>query len=238
MPSTPSTAIRPFCGGELEVPAVAPDPTARSGRIAARASHILTSRGFSQIEALVAGEMWRAFLDEGGYALAGVLAGEELAERLRLGIEVRHVIALERVIDGGLRLRERERALRRDQLRDLERRRHQLVGLEYVVDEPDPQGLIRIDDAPSEDQVLRNAEAADPRQPLRPTPAGEDAQVDLRLAELGGRGRVPQIARERELAAASERKAVDRGERDLRRDLEQLADLVPERSPLLRLLDR
>ena len=94
-----------------------------------------------------------------------------------------------------------------------ERLLHQLVGLEDAVDEADPQRLLRVDDPPGEDQVLRDAEAADPRQPLRAAPAGEDAEVDLGLAELRGRGRVPEVARERELAAAAEREAVDRRDR-------------------------
>ena len=66
------------------------------------------------------------------------------------------------------------------------------------------------------------------REPLRPAPAGDDPEVDLRLAELRARRRVADVARERELAAAAEREAVDRGDRRLGHRLEQLRDLVAE----------
>ena len=50
--------------------------------------------------------------------------------------------------------------------------------------------------------------------------------------------RVAQVAGERELAAAAEREAVDRGDRRLRHRLQQLPAVVAELAPRLRLLDR
>ena len=85
-----------------------------------------------------------------------------------------------------------------------------------------------------EDELLRDPEAADARESLRAAPAGDDAEVDLRLAESRLARCVADVAAERELAAAAEREAVDRGDRRLRHRLEQPADLVAERSPRLR----
>src|SRR5207247_7648161 len=81
------------------------------------------------------------------------------------------------------------------------------------VDEPDAQRLFGVDDSAGEDHVLRNPEAADPSQPLRAAPAGDDPEVDLRLAELRLGARVAEIAGERQLAAAAEREALDRCDR-------------------------
>ena len=53
---------------------------------------------------------------------------------------------------------QRERALRRERARDLERLLQQLAGLVDAVDEPDAQRLLRVDDPPGEDQLLRDAE--------------------------------------------------------------------------------
>src|SRR5205814_2389036 len=100
----------------------------------------------------------------------------------------------------------------------------------------DAQGLLRVDGAPGEDQLLRDADAADAREALRPAPAGDDAEVDLGLPELRAARRVADVARERELAAAAEREPVDRGDRGLRHRLEQAPGLVAERAPGLRLL--
>ncbi len=84
-----------------------------------------------------------------------------------------------------------------------------------------------------EDELLREADAAHAREALRSAPARHDPEVDLRLAELCLRRRVPEVARERELAAAAEREPVDRGDRRLAHRLEQLACLVTERAPRL-----
>jgi hypothetical protein len=98
-------------------------------------------------------------------------------------------------------------------------------------------GFVGIDHATGKDQLLRVAQRRRAREALRPAPAGDDAEVDLGLAELGGPGRVAQVASEGELAATAEREAVDRRDRRLRHRLEQPAGLVAEGSPLLRLAD-
>src|SRR5207237_7047181 len=94
--------------------------------------------------------------------------------------------------------------------------------------------LIGIDHATGEDQLLRVAERRRAREALGATPARDDSEVDLRLAELRGPRRVAQVAAERELATAAQREAVHRRDRRLRPRFEQAAGLVAEGSPLLR----
>ena len=60
-----------------------------------------------------------------------------------------------------------------------------------------------------EDQLHRLGLADRPRQPLRATGAGHDAELDLRLAELGILGGHDHVADHRQLAAAAEREAAD-----------------------------
>ena len=57
-----------------------------------------------------------------------------------------------------------------------------------------------------------DALADNSRQPLRPAVPGRNAQLHFRLAELCVLARDPNVARHRELAAAAQRKAVDRGD--------------------------
>ena len=143
------------------------------------------------------------------------------------------VVAAERPVGEILHQPQRDRALRREEARRLARLvEHRVVD---GVDEADAQRLLRVDDAAGEDQLLGDAETAHAREPLRAAPARDDPEIDLGLAELRSARRVADVARERELAAAAERKAVDRSDRRLRHRLEQPAGLVPERSPLLRL---
>src|SRR5437870_1480515 len=163
-------------------------------------------------EALLApDELRRALLGEGREAFLRVLAREQRSELVRLGLEAAGVVDAEREIAQPLRERKRERALRRELARRFERAVEHRVG--DRVDEPDPQRLLRADGTAGEDELFRDADAAHASEPLRPAPAGNDAEVDLRLPELGATRRVPNVARERELAAAAERKAVDRGDR-------------------------
>ena len=63
-----------------------------------------------------------------------------------------------------------------------------------------------------EDDVLGARRTDQARQPLRAAAAGDDAEQDLGLAELGVVGGDAEVARERELAPAAERVAVDRGD--------------------------
>ncbi len=58
--------------------------------------------------------------------------------------------------------------------------------------------------------MLGPAHADDPRQPLRAAGGRNDAEAEFRLAELRRLGRNADVARQRQLAAAAERVAVDR----------------------------
>ena len=93
-------------------------------------------------------------------------------------------------------------------------------GVVDSVDEPDAQGFAGVDDAAREDQLLRHAQPAYAREPLSAAPAGNDPEVDLRLAELRVSRGVAEVAGERELAAAAESEPVHGGDRRLRHRLE------------------
>src|SRR4249920_1508844 len=123
IPSQPRTAISPLRGG-AELPAVALEPTARSGSVASNTSQAFTLVLFHTSGArdgLLTCKAGIALLDEGGHAFLRIRAGEELAEGVGFGLEVLDVVALEGVVDRGLGGRDRERALGRDRARDLER---------------------------------------------------------------------------------------------------------------------
>ena len=51
--------------------------------------------------------------------------------------------------------------------------------------------------------MLRPAEPDDAREPLRGAGTGDDAETELRLAELRGIGCKADVARQRELAPAA-----------------------------------
>src|SRR5438045_5190927 len=175
----------------------------------------------SVLDALLTGELGRALLRESGEAFFRVRAAEQLAELDRLLVE-----RTGRGVEQSLRCGERERSLRRELLRDAERVVEHRIG--DRVHEAHPQRLLRVDHPAREDQLLRNPEAADPREALRSAPAGDDPEVDLGLAEARLARRVADVAAERELAAAAERETVDRGDRRLRHLLEEVRGFVAE----------
>ena len=76
-------------------------------------------------------------------------------------------------------------------------------------------------------QLQRLALADEPRQPLRAGVAGDQAEIDFRLSELRGVGGEPQRAGHRQLAAAAERVAVDRGDDRLAEVLDEIEDVLP-----------
>src|SRR5262249_41343581 len=149
---------------------------------------------------------------------------KQVAELVGLPGQVLDVIALERVVQRALGRGDRQRALRGDQARGIERPLPQLAGVVDRVHETDSERLVRVDDTAGEDELLRDAGAAYAGEPLRAAPTGDDPEVDLGLSELRGAGCIADVAGERELAASAESEAVDRRDRRLRRDLEQLSD--------------
>ena len=89
----------------------------------------------------------------------------------------------------------------------------------------------RVEDAAGQDQLLGPRRPDDPRQPLRPAAARGDRQAHLGQAEPGALRGDPEVAAQRQLEAAAERVALDRGD-GRHRQLGQLArrrllELVP-----------
>ena len=82
----------------------------------------------------------------------------------------------------------------------------------HLVDEAQPLGLGGVDPPPGQHQLHRPLLADHARQPLRSAAAGDDPERDLRLAELGRLGGDDHVAQQRQLAAAAEREARDRGD--------------------------
>ena len=112
---------------------------------------------------------------------------------------------------------------------DLGQRRHfggQVRRRHDAVDEPETMRLLRADLLAGQKELERPAGADKTRQPLRAAVAGDEPEVDLRLAELRRVGGDAQRARHRQLAAAAERVAVDRGDRGLAELLDEIEDLL------------
>src|SRR4029077_19408285 len=136
---------------------------------------------------LLACEARGALLGESGEAFLRILAREEVAELLRLALE-----CAGREVEQSLGDAERDRALGRQLPGNLERVLED--GIPDRVHEADAERLLCVDLAAGEDQILRDAETADAREALRAAPAGDDAEVDLRLAEPRVRRGVTQVA--------------------------------------------
>src|SRR5205807_493382 len=94
-----------------------------------------------------------------------------------------------------------------------------------LLDETEPQRLLGREHAAREDELLRAPEPDDPGEPVAAARSGDDPEPDLRLPELRRARRDPDVAGERELAAASEREAVDRRDHGAR----EVLDLAEER---------
>ena len=107
--------------------------------------------------------------------------------------------------------------------------RHHLVG------QADAQRLVGLHLAAGDHQLLGPAGADGARQPLRAAAAGDDAEQDLGLAEHGSLAGDAVVARQRQLAAAAERVAADRGDhepRDRRDRIERRVEPGADRAGL------
>ena len=80
---------------------------------------------------------------------------------------------------------------------------------------------------------MRHALAHQARQPLRPAVAGDEAELDLGLAELGVLAGQAHGAGQRQLAASAEREAVDAGDDRLAQVLDGIDDGLPAVGVLL-----
>ncbi|KAJ8558709.1 hypothetical protein ON010_g8741 [Phytophthora cinnamomi] len=160
-------------------------------------------------------ELGLALLDEGGHALLLVLGGEGAPEEAALVLEP----LLQRLLVGGVDglLGHLDHWLRegRDLVGRLERLVQQLVGGHDARHEAVALGLLRVDHVAREDHLhgLGLAHGAD--QALRAAAAGDRAERDLGLAELGRVAGDDEVAEHGELAAAAQRVAVDGGDHGL-----------------------
>ena len=103
------------------------------------------------------------------------------------------------------------------------------------VDESDAMGLLRADHLSGKDELQGAAFSDQSRQALRAAAARNESQLDFGLAELRVVHRDPDGASHRRLAAAAERKAIDRRDHRLAEVLDEIEDLLPETAGLLRL---
>ena len=100
------------------------------------------------------------------------------------------------------------------------------VGGDDFVDEADAEGFGGVDHGAGEDHFERGAGADEAGQALGAAVAGDEAELDLGLAEAGGRGGEAQGAGHGEFAAAAEGEAVDAGDDGLAEGLDAAEDAV------------
>src|SRR5436190_7469985 len=176
---------------------------------------------------LFAAKLGRPLLNERPQALAGVLGGAGNVEGAALELDPDREGSLEGLVHGLLGEPDRDRPLRGDLARDALGLLEPGLPGDDARHQAQAERLASREHAPGEDHVHRHGLAHGPRQPLRASRSREHSEVDLRLAELRRLGRDDQVAQHRELAAAAEAEAGDRG--DERRA--QVADGVPPVDP-------
>src|SRR5581483_4683339 len=147
-----------------EMPAPVSATTERAPRIssARRPTPARVAAGCA-VTSSAALELRRAFAQEGGDALLGVLAGERGREALLLGLDAGVEIALGR---DALDLLDRERRLACEPPRPHQRGVEQFVVLDDAVDEPELERFLGQDRAADEVHLERLVGADEPRQPL------------------------------------------------------------------------
>src|SRR5665647_2388462 len=136
---------------------------------------------------------------------------EEPGELHPLDLQARVEIDLEATVNGLLGRTNGVRRTSHIALDAPTRRGIDLIGCDDLVHQADSQGFLGRDEAPAEDHVLGPGRTDQPGQSLGATHARDNAQRDLRLAELGVVGGDPEVAGQAELAAATERVAGDGG---------------------------
>ena len=103
------------------------------------------------------------------------------------------------------------------------------LALDQPVDEAGLIGLLRGDGVAGRGHLQRLADSGDARQPLGAAGAGQEAELDLGHAQLRRRDGDPVMAGERDLEAAAEGGAVDRGDDRLGAILDDVDDLGEHR---------
>ena len=140
----------------------------------------------------------------------GVLGLERGREGLLLGLDALVEVALVRDL---LDLLDRQRRLLGEPARPAPARcRSSSWSGTHAVDQAELVGLLGADRVADEVHLQRLVLAHQPRQPLGAAEAGDDPELDLGLAEHGRLGGDAHVAGHRQLAAAAEGDAVDRGD--------------------------
>src|SRR6266404_1955856 len=178
-------------------------------------------------------ELWRPLLEEGSRALLLVVGPGAQAE---VGGLEQQAFALARVYPL-VRRRERELhgdgSVGGDPLQDGFGARDEIGRRHDLVDKPDAMSLLGVDHLARQDEPQGPPLADQTRQPLRAAAARDESQGDLGLAEFGGLDRDPEGAGHGRLAAAAQRKAVDRCEHRLAKILDEIEHALPEAAGLL-----
>ena len=100
------------------------------------------------------------------------------------------------------------------------------VSGDDFIDEADAEGFGGVDHGSGKDHFERGARADEAGKALGATVAGNKAELDLGLAEAGGRGGETQGAGHGQFAAAAKGEAVDAGDDGLAEGLDTAEDAV------------
>src|SRR5215469_3664358 len=103
----------------------------------------------------------RPFFQEGGHALALFRGIKQ--ERLAQSLDAVRVAAARRGIERGLGDLQRERGIGRDGMRQLPGGLHGVARLAEALENAERVGLLGLQNSPCENQVLRPADADEPR---------------------------------------------------------------------------
>ena len=121
----------------------------------------------------------------------------------------------ERAIHRFLRREHRRQRHRRDGFGKLHRLVHEVRQRHNPGNQAAALGLLRVHHAAGQDHVHGLGLADRAGEALRAADAGDDAELDFRLAEFGVVGSDDEIALHGQLATAAEREARDRGDHGL-----------------------
>src|SRR4051794_40062734 len=146
----------------------------------------------------------RPVLEERGDADAGVLGAEHLGEELLLQGEAVGQRPVEALVDGPQGQRLGEVGTGGEGGRPGQGPVEDVARGDHLVHEADGQRLGGPQLAPAEDEVLGPGGTHQAGQALGPTPAGDDAEQDLGLAEAGVLGGDAQVAGQSQLAPAAQ----------------------------------
>eukprot|EP00754_Rhynchopus_humris_P014588 Rhum_TRINITY_DN14396_c0_g1::Rhum_TRINITY_DN14396_c0_g1_i1::g.84953::m.84953 len=130
----------------------------------------------------------------------------------------------------GTRAQAPRREVHAAHLRRQLHRSHHHVAVHDAVQHAKLQRLLRVQRRPGAHQVRRPLRTHQTRHPLRSAGARQQAQVHLRQSQARLRRRHPVVRRQRELAPAAQRHAVDRRHHRLRRRLVRVDHLHQVRS--------